>query len=465
LSLQLSDFWSWRGKVGRAKYLLIGAVLFAVKHNIDRIAASSFGYHWSVFNYWIFDESGIDNLNPHRGEFFALLVLLALPFVWIGVVLTLRRLRDANLPLWLVLFFFVPFLNLFFFLLLSVIPSASVKERSIAPSGAREFFSRVIPDSKFGSAAMGVLVTVVLAVGITIMSVYGLAEYGWGIFVGLPFFLGLNSVLVYGFHQPRSVGTCLLVAVISVALVGFVLFALAIEGIICLLMAWPLAAILATLGGFIGYVLQRRDSFPVESVQVSILVLLILPAMMTLEHSQQPISPLYEVKTAVIVEAPPEMVWKNVVSFSELPAPDDWLFQTGIAYPKHAEISGSGAGAVRHCVFSTGAFVEPINVWEEPRLLKFGVSAQPPVMQEWSPYKNISPPHLENYLVSKQGQFLLTPLADGRTLLEGTTWYENRFWPGAYWRLWSDFIIHRIHKRVLDHVKKLSESGRREKRF
>jgi hypothetical protein len=114
---------------------------------------------------------------------------------------------------------------------------------------------------------------------------------------------------------------------------------------------------------------------------------------------------------------------------------------------------------VRHCIFSTGAFVEPIEVWDEPRLLKFGVTSQPPVMDEMSPYAHLKPPHLNSYLHSRKGQFLLTRLPDGRTLLEGTTWYENSFWPGIYWDRWSDYIIHRIHQRVLEHIKHLSEQG------
>jgi hypothetical protein len=32
-------------------------------------------------------------------------------------------------------------------------------------------------------------------------------------------------------------------------------------------------------------------------------------------------------------------------------------------------------------------------------------------------------------------------------------------WPQAYWRWWSDFLIHRIHARVLEHVRDLSEAA------
>jgi hypothetical protein len=78
-------------------------------------------------------------------------------------------------------------------------------------------------------------------------------------------------------------------------------------------------------------------------------------------------------------------------------------------------------------------------------------------MRELSLY-DIHPPHLNGYFESKQGQFVLTALPNGRTLLTGTTWYRQSLWPGPYWRLWSDAIVHRIHLRVLNHIKSVSES-------
>src|SRR5205814_2217938 len=50
------------------------------------------------------------------------------------------------------------------------------------------------------------------------------------------------------------------------------------------------------------------------------------------------------------------------------------------------------------------------------------------------------------------------PLPGGRTRLTGTTWYRHEISPSWYWRPWSDAIIHRIHARVLAHVKALSEA-------
>jgi hypothetical protein len=82
----------------------------------------------------------------------------------------------------------------------------------------------------------------------------------------------------------------------------------------------------------------------------------------------------------------------------------------------------------------------------------------PQPMKEWSPFADIHPPHLDDFLVSKGGQFHLIALPDGTTQLEGTTWYQHHMWPAGYWRLWSDSILHTIHRRVLNHVKNLSEA-------
>jgi hypothetical protein len=157
------------------------------------------------------------------------------------------------------------------------------------------------------------------------------------------------------------------------------------------------------------------------------------------------------------INASPETVWKQVIAFTEIPPPTEWLFRAGIAYPIRAEMIGSGPGAERHCIFSTGAFVEPIQVWDEPRQLKFSVTSNPPAMQEWTPYRHIEPPHLRGFLASEGGQFFLTPLPDGGTRLEGTTWYQHGLWPAAYWHVWSDVIIHRIHMRVLRHIRDEAE--------
>jgi hypothetical protein len=222
-------------------------------------------------------------------------------------------------------------------------------------------------------------------------------------------------------------------------------------------MAAPLALALTIMGGSLGYLIQKRHWLRQATPAMLSAVLQFVPGTTIYERVAGSHPPIFEVRTALEINAPPEMVWQRVVAFSEIPAPKQLLFRAGIAYPIRAEIYGRGPGAVRHCVFSTGPFVAPIDVWDEPKLLRFSVRSNPTPMQEWTPYPSIDPPHLHGFFISQQGQFLLIPLPGGRTRLEGTTWYRHGLWPAAYWSLWSDAIVHRIHLRVLRHIQRLAE--------
>ena len=115
-----------------------------------------FGYQWEPFNYLVFfsPRNGILGLKPEDAGFYTLLLLAALPFIWVGTVLTERRLRDAGLPLWLVIVFFLPLINLIFFVILAAIPTSQSTEQ---PSRLSARIGRLIPEGEFGSAVRGLL--------------------------------------------------------------------------------------------------------------------------------------------------------------------------------------------------------------------------------------------------------------------------------------------------------------------
>jgi hypothetical protein len=46
-------------------------------------------------------------------------------------------------------------------------------------------------------------------------------------------------------------------------------------------------------------------------------------------------------------------------------------------------------------------------------------------------------------------------------LIEGTSWYSHGLEPAEYWRLWTDYIVHGVHRRVLEHIKAMAEADRR----
>jgi hypothetical protein len=277
-------------------------------------------------------------------------------------------------------------------------------------------------------------------------------KYGWTIFVVFPVLLGGFASWIF---RPATASGAMKLGVLAVTIAVCSLLSVGLEGLICILMTLPLAMPLGALGGWLVY---RAESSSRAARSGVAIFLLMPPAALAWDAQARPA--IFAVRSAITIAASPEQVWKHVVTFSELPEPQDWFFRAGLAYPKRARIEGSGVGAVRYCEFSTGPFVEPIEIWDEPRLLRFRVTENPAPMREWSPYAEALPKHLHGYLVSKHGQFHLTRLPNNRTLLEGTTWYQHGLWPAEYWRWWSDAIIHRIHLRVLNHIRTLAEADR-----
>ncbi len=439
----LQRLWRLDGTVSRKEYALGGIIAGATKYGIDwSIARFVFRGEWTPLSYW--HVIGFNDSSVTLRMLLTLLVV-SLLFLWFGMTMTLLRLRDAgNSAGWAALFF-VPVLNLFLFLALMIVPHDE-RKRARDLSGVLE------------SALFAVIATVALAAAAIALATRALEMYGIGLFVAVPFCVGYLSAFLYARRHPDKPVHSLLIALLSLAVLGGFLLAVAWEGVVCIAMASPIAIVLSILGAYFGNRSAGSRQAP-RGPAPAYMAVIALPLFMLTEAALHPIAPLYRVDSEIVIDAPPLTVWKNVVTFSDIAGEPAWYFRAGIAYPIRARITGRGAGATRTCEFTTGTFIEPIEVWNEPRLLRFCVTANPPPMKELSPYGTIDAPHLHGFLVSKRGQFLLEPLPGGRTRLVGSTWYQHRLWPAPYWRLWSDAIIHRIHLRVLRHIKLLSEQA------
>lgn len=484
MKIRLSDLWRWDGELARGPYVFWGCLLFFIKFQLDRLI--SFLLFQRDLDPWFYvapwELAGqiqaelleAKHPDPDSEALLYILTMLvfSLPFIYIGVLLTLKRLRSAGLSEGLVSVFFFPVIHYLFFALMAVMPDKPQEmiekelpendldfDSFLTPTQSETFLNRLIPKNLLGSALMGGIISAALAVLFCTLSVYFFRDYGWSLMVGLPFTVGLMSVLLHGHHQRRSFFSCLLACWLATVLTGVALVAVRIEGLVCLIFLLPIALLFSTFGGIVAYFIQRQRHVNQQNTLGSVLIVLAtLPLLMGAEHHIQLKAPLYSVTTKIVIHAPPEVVWRHVVTFRQLPEPTEPWFKMGIAYPQRAIIYGKGVGAIRHCIFSTGPFIEPITIWDEPHLLKFSVAKQPPPMKEFSFFDDFKPPHLENYLVSKGGQFLLTPINENQTEVAGTTWYYHKAWPQRYWKLWSDAIIHNIHERVLKTIKEDAES-------
>ncbi len=377
-----------------------------------------------------------------------------LPFVWIAFSMSVRRSADAGQSPWLGMLVLIPVVNLIVMIGLALVPSDS--ERHWIPESPRDKARRET-QHQYRHALLAIGGGLLMGLAMLGISVYAFRLYGATLFFGTPLLMGACAGFLYNRPHLQSWSGTMSVATLLMLAAGGTLLLFALEGVICLAMAVPLVFPLGMIGGALGKAIADSTG---TSLRQTFSVLLALPFLAGAEAVYHP-APEYVVTSHVEIDAPPEMVWRNVVEFSDLPEPEEWFFRVGIACPMRARIEGQGVGAVRYCEFTTGAFVEPITVWDEPRRLAFDVTRQPDPMRELSPYRQVHPPHLEHHaLASRRGEFRLIPLPGNRTRLEGRTWYTFEMFPQGYWTLWSAMSIHRIHLRVLNHIKHLSESNR-----
>jgi hypothetical protein len=301
---------------------------------------------------------------------------------------------------------------------------------------------------------ISISITVCITGVLSLWGIYGIGQYGIALFILTPFLIGFCSTFLYGYKNKITQNEAVWIGFTTLAICTLALIIFAIEGLICIAMAAPFGILFTWIGSLIGYTFLKKPN--TSSPSPLLILIAIIPLTSFVENTIKP--ELTSVTTSIVVNAQPKEVWKNVIEFPELDKPTEFIFKTGIAYPINAKIIGSGVGSVRHCNFTTGSFVEPVTVWNENKLLRFDVLEQPAPMKELS-FWNIDAPHLHDYFVSKKGQFKLTELDNGKTLLEGTTWYYHNIKPAFYWQEWSNLIIHKIHNRVLEHIKKNSEKS------
>jgi hypothetical protein len=369
------------------------------------------------------------------------LAVWTLPFLWIGITLTVRRAVSAGRSPWWSFLFFVPYANYLLILVLAILPPVPVLAK---------------PDTQGWVGPGGPLLAVAgglaLALAMVAYSVVTLGRYGPALFFGTPFAVGALTAFLFNRRNEVSLAETMGVVALTIVLGGCALFLLGQEGAVCLALALPLALPVSFMGALLGREIARSAT----PLRPAGLAMLALPLSATL-HTTPPHPILHEVRSAVEINAPPARVWETVIAFPPIDAPLDLPSRLGVAYPEYAHIDGSGVGATRYCVFSTGPFVEPITRWEPGSRLSFDVSHAPPPLRELSPYPGLAPRHLDGYLLPKRGEFRLIALPNGRTRLEGSTWYEIRIEPETYWAPITDALIARIHRRVLDHIRAVAE--------
>jgi uncharacterized membrane protein YhaH (DUF805 family) len=468
---------SLQGRVSRHEYLVTGVVLMLVKYAVEfGVILAATGLVYTPLDFFNPLLSGREQFAEAGADWLGMAWLVwTIPFVWIAVAMTFRRAVDADWTPWTALLMLVPLVNFGTMLAMAWAPSADEtqsgdEQEDAAEQEYREAWASPQADltppalrdgprntSGVVAALAGLAVGVAYTLLVMLLSVYGFGSYGAALFFGAPIVTGAAAAYVFNRRIDRGVGASLLLAMALAFWCCCAFLLIGLEGAVCLVMALPIMLPLSMFGAVLGWAIAAsyRHS-PRQDDRGMLGCLLVLPLLAGVEPLVTEPAKLM-VETQIEIAAPPEVVWETVVAFPEIDTRPEWFFRWGIAAPIRARIEGQGVGAVRHCEFTTGAFVEPITVWDCPCRLAFDVTDQPEPMFELTPYRNLHPPHLTGSFRSTRGEFELIPLDGGGTRLIGRTWYELDMAPHGYWRHWTDQIVHQIHLRVLRHIRRVAE--------
>ena len=144
------------------------------------------------------------------------------------------------------------------------------------------------------------------------ISIAILGDYGWTVFMIVPFLMGFIPVYIIGRKQEIQLRESYKIGFATLGVVIFALLIFAIEGIICIVMASPLLILFVWLGAYLGYKTNAGNWLnPTNSTLMLLLLCGLSMSFDTVNKTEE----LIPVRTKVIVNAPIEKVWENVVTF------------------------------------------------------------------------------------------------------------------------------------------------------
>ena len=374
-----------------------------------------------------------------------LLTILDIAVTWSLLALAIRRARATDRSEVVACLICVPIVQLFtvFWLGEEAIPGTTD-----VPTATHRI--------SLGTALKGLFAGLIVSVALEVVSTLVFGTYGFFLFFASPFLVGCTTAYI-GNRRTDIGSRATAKLVLGACFLGAVgLLAIAVEGVVCLVLATPLIAFFAWIGGIVGRTIAVHG--PGAAPRYTAMSLSVLPLFLAIDVIAPP-HVAFQSSENIEVSAGDRDVWDAIVHMGPIPNPPAAPFRWGLAYPMSGSIHGSGVGAIREGVFSTGVAHERVTEWQPPARLSFDVLSDPPTMRELSPYQQVHAPHVNGYFVTLNARFTITPLANGHTRLTLDTRHELNLNPYVYWLPIVKWAVHTNKTRVLRHFAAQAEAA------
>lgn len=306
-------------------------------------------------------------------------------------------------------------------------------------------------------ASLSAIITGIVAIVSTAFSVFVLGDYGTSLFALTPLALGALAAFLRGADSPATFADCLSSALTATWLAMIGLLVLALEGIICIAMAFPLTIGMVMVGAALGYGLQRARW---HRGAVTTCLVLISPLSMIGENAMERMPLPVEVVTEQHVPVSSEQLWSVMTTPTQLGLSSTMLGKIGLTVPEHIELKADGSQRMLECQTSNGDIRLDVLEYAEGKKLAFRPSSNVAPMKELTPYEEIEAPHLNGYFEVELGAIEIEPQGDG-TLVRATTRLRHRIWPATYWELFTYPIFDTMHSEVIAALADAAQRGQR----
>lgn len=278
-------------------------------------------------------------------------------------------------------------------------------------------------------------------------------EYGTTLFFSIPatigFLIGYSRIYNSDEKRDRTLKKAIksfCITLLIIAGLSGLLIEIGVEGAICILMAYPFLIIPVFSAFLIGNYVGKTDRKNKMNSLAIVVLFLLNPISYIFDSYTKPIEDV--VITEYIIKKSPAEVWDSLTSEIIFKKKLGLLFAKGVSHPKQL-IFNNTIKPNFICYTNNDTITLDILKMNSIKNIKFKLREQTIPMKEISPYNSINAKHLHNYFNVNYGEILLKPISKNKTKLIAITSYNYKIAPKWYWKLWSNYIINKMHLHVL----------------
>jgi hypothetical protein len=267
----------------------------------------------------------------------------------------------------------------------------------------------------------------------------------------VPVIIGIAPMMFATKEQLASNTFRITRPVVTVLLFFLLAFSTGLEDIVCIvIIAFPFLLTAAVSGYIFAKIMQHRKNN--KGMMYSLLLIPFLSGF--IEEKFPTPSQTYNVSNVVIVNATPDVIWKNIVRVKEINESEyekGFFNYAGIPRPLYAELDKDTIGATRVGHFEGGlTFHETVIAWEKNKHVAFNITVIPSTIRQ-----TIFDQHVlkGRHFAFLDASYTLEQVGENQTKLTLSSTYRLDTRINNYSAIWGRVLLSDFQERLLVVIK------------